>query len=115
MIDLESEVERLKGLASAWERSATLAEGERDQLKADLAMMTAKMEHYQIIVTRADAQFEMLGKCVIDAMKTLRGQSGYEPKAGAQREIALALEHAARDINDEGAGDVPSIISRPHE
>ena len=111
MIDLEDEVARLQQESQAWERSATLAEGERDQLRADLAQMTHKMEGYQSRCQKAEAQFEMLGKCVLEAMQTLRGDSGYAPKPELMRKIAQEINSV--DVVPESGGDESGMKNPP--
>ena len=108
--DLELEVEDLRKERQSWEREALLAQGERDQLRAELDATREQMESYKLACTGAEAQFQLLGKAVLDAMQQLRPNSQqyqYSREASALRQTSKAVEQQI------ATGDpVPSFLKK---
>lgn len=93
--DLELEVEDLRKQRMSWEREALLAQGERDQLRVELDATREQMESYKSACTGAEAQFQLLGKAVLDAMQQLRPnnpQYQYSQEASRLRQANRAVE-----------------------
>lgn len=98
VLDLEAENKENYSASQEWERRYTLTAGELGQSRSALDTMTLKMEHYQAACTRAEAQLEIAGKIVLDALDALKGRRAYEP--GAVLEVAVETPY---DQKGDGA------------
>lgn len=101
---LEADVVRFQQESQSWERAASLAEGERDRLRAELTQQceTARRElaeekierqRVETLIIALDAKFSMLAAPIVQAMEEIRGSAlRYAPRPEQMRALAGAIE-----------------------
>lgn len=133
--ELEEDVERLRGEASAWERACTLAEGERDKLVHDHNQLRNLCEQLKALYVRLDerlarqrrdleqhrTELDDIARLIHDGASRAATDK-YAPKQEDLRKLSAAIEvqagSAIRGTNVQGCGQepqdepLPSVVAR---
>jgi chromosome segregation ATPase len=122
--NLEADVVRLQQECQSWERAASLAEGERDQLRAELAQQRenarqeldgekTERQRLERLIIALDSKFALLAPPIVEAMTEIRGAAHvYAPKPEMMRSLAREIEGGPQDEQAHPDDALPSVVIR---
>lgn len=121
---LEAQVVRLQDESRAWERAASLVEGERDRLRAENALEISRLqdelqrekserERLTAVITALDAEFVMLANGIVASMEKVRGSAArYAPKPETMRQLAREIDGSAEPIESMDDDPAPAVVTQ---